>query len=120
MMRKPQPITRAYRMDLADRREPFGSLDDAWLAIGSLLEHAAATVAEDESVASALVREASQRAVAVVDPARLEQLRAGDSQNVGPSPLDAIILLSDQAHDSGAPNVCASILDSVVAAEPGL
>jgi len=119
-MKATQPITRAYRLDLADRRDAFGPRDDAWLTVGSLLEHAAAIVAEDEAAAQVLVREACDHAASVVDPARLAQLRTGDWQQTGSSPLDAVVVLSDHAHDSGAIHVAASLLDAAHGAQPAL
>lgn len=120
MTSKPHPITRAYRADLADRREPFGAFDDTWLGVGSLLEHAAAVIPEDPAASAALVRTASEQALAAVPADRLAHLRGGDWQNAGVSPLDGIFALSDMAHDAGACHVAASLLDAVLMAELSL
>lgn len=112
---KPQSITRAYRLDLAERDLPFGGADDAWLAIGSLLEHAAAVADQDAAAAASLTDKACALSAALVSAERVETLRAREWEHRESSPLDALMLISDDAHDAGAPHIAASVLDGMLA-----
>jgi tetratricopeptide (TPR) repeat protein len=120
MTARPQPITRAYRADLSERRTPFGIADDAWLAVGSLLEHAASVAPVDAAAAAAMVADACEQATRAVAPARIQALRAREWSGRGSAAVDAVMLLSDSAQEATALHVAASLLDATLAAQPDL
>lgn len=111
----PQSITRAYRLDVGERLDGFGGSDDAWLRVGSLLEHAAAAARHDASAAAAMSQAACSAAAGAISHERLATFRKHECANREPSPFDAVLVLSDDAHDAGAPHAAASLLDGIVA-----
>ena len=112
-----RPATDAYRADVAARPERGGEAATAWLAVASLVEHAA-LVPEPEGRAMldrAVVLAREQLGVAAL--ARLGDVEWGETDRV---PSDAIVLLTDAMQSADMLQLAAATLDSLLAADRAL
>ena len=111
----------AYRMDRARHgaSEPFGSDDDGWLAVASLLGHAASH-ADDLVDAEALLGEAYDLAEAILisgAPRTSELTMVSDALD-GWDGSRVITRLAHRMENAGALNLAAALYHSLSVADP--
>lgn len=99
----------AFRLDIAGRPhgDPFGARDGAWLAIASLVQHAALLPIDD---AASLIAEAQRHAHELLGNNALGRGSPLDAPGSPVSPVLPFRLVAEQAEDAGAYHLAASIL----------
>ena len=112
-----QPASAAYRADLGGRDQPFGPADGDWIAVASVLEHAALV---SEPARSDLLRDAVELATEIVGENQVSHLAHREWQDRDRSPSEAILILADQIHTVGAFHLAGAILDSFLEADSSL
>lgn len=105
--------TAAYRLDIVAHGGPFGVADSAWLAVGSLLEHAAAT--RDEA-RDTLARDAGELAREVVGHDAMRAFEMEEWELDTSDPTAPIFVLVKSIAEAGALNLAAAMLDSAMQA----
>jgi tetratricopeptide (TPR) repeat protein len=113
----PRSSTAAYRIDLAGRDGSFGPHDGAWVAVASLLEHAALLPEPDRS---RLLVDAIEFAREIIGDAELARLGEREWQDTDRTPAEAIILLAESLHRTGAMNLAGAMLDALLVADTSL
>jgi hypothetical protein len=114
----------AYGMDMARRgaSEPFGSDDDGWLAVASLLGHAASH-ARDLVDADALLGEAYDLAEVILTSGSLGTSELAPRAMISEAPdgrerRQVITQLADRMESAGALNLAATVYHSLSVADP--
>jgi tetratricopeptide (TPR) repeat protein len=113
----PRSSTAAYRADLAGRDDAFGPHDSAWVAVASLLEHAALLPEPDRSRLLVDAIEFSREIVGDEDIGRLGQR---EWQYRDRTAVEAVMLLADNVHRAGALNLAGIMLDALLVADVSL
>jgi tetratricopeptide (TPR) repeat protein len=103
----------AYRADMSGRRLEFDADDGTWLAIATILEHAARLPAESRCV---LVNDAIELAQSVVPSSELAQRAPREWPEGDRTPSEIILLVADRAETAGCLHLAAFILDALAAA----
>lgn len=106
----------AYRTDAGGRAEPFGEHDGGWIAVTTLVQHAAIAPLDDTRI---LLRDAVELAESILD-IRLD--RASDLKNRERAQSDSAILvaLTASMERAGALRLAAALLESLRSADKSL
>ena len=111
-------VSTAYREDSAARNGPFGPRDGSWIAIASLVERAARGIPGDRIK---LLREAISLAVETIGGAvEVDRLATREWENHDRTESDALLLIADQIHYSGANGLSAALLDCLALADDSI
>lgn len=107
----------AYRTDLTAHGGEFGPHDGAWIAVGSLLEHAALLPEPDRS---RLLIDAIEFSREIVGEESLGRLGDREWQDRDRTPIEAVMLLADSIHRAGALNTAGAMLDGLLLADSSM
>jgi tetratricopeptide (TPR) repeat protein len=113
----PRSATGAYRADLVGRESAFGPHDGAWVAVASLLEHAALL---PEPERSRLVVDAVEFSREMIGDEDIGRLGEREWQEHDRTPVEAIMLLADTVHRAGALHIAGVMLDALLVADESL
>src|SRR5579884_3819033 len=104
----------AYRADAAGRPHGFGEQDGTWIAVATVLDHAARAEAADRlelrTRAHAMAREAIERLGS-------QHTTSVEWRGRIPQGADFVILLADQAYEAGALNTTVTMLSGLLSAD---
>ena len=109
--------TASYRADTLRSGEDLGPADDAWIMVGTLLEHA--TFSRGARRAE-LVRDAIDIAEATAGKDELARRVTEDWGEQERGSYEVILVLADQAERVGALNVARAVIDSLLSAVDAL
>lgn len=105
----------AYRADASNARGPFSELDDEWIAVASILEHACAVPMLEAK--GELLRDAVELATQLLGE-RAVARQADEAAPGASTDVDALLALAAEVEEAGALNLGACILDTL--ADPRL
>lgn len=107
----------AYRADAAGRPHGFGGQDGTWIAVASILDHAARAETDDRlelcTRAHAMAKEAMERLGS-------QHTTSVEWRGRTLAGADFVVALADQAYEAGALNTSAAILGSLLNADESM
>lgn len=110
-------VAASYRKDLAAHRDEFGPHDGAWVAVGTLLEHAAVRV---EPERSQLLNDAIEFSREIIGEENLGRLGEREWQDLDRTPIEAVMLLADTVHRASALHTASALLNALLFADSSM
>jgi len=107
----------AYRADTSGRDLAFAEDDGAWIAIGTILDHASRV---PDDFKRQLVCDAVELAETIVPVSELSSRAAREWPGDDRTPTEIIVLVAERAETAGCLNLAAFILDSLIDASTDL